>query len=93
MSHKSICHFREVRSSFTFPLFLVENPVNKQCIYDQMPHYLASDLGVHYLPMTLLRISGKDGLRFVSSDLIVSTLSCTDIVFMISQLSISKSQS
>ena len=24
---------------------------------DQMPHYVASDLGLHCLPMTLLRVS------------------------------------
>ena len=30
---------------------------------DQMPHYVASDLGLHCLPMTLLRVSRKNGLK------------------------------
>ena len=30
---------------------------------DQMPHHVASDLGLHCLPMTLLRVSGKNGLN------------------------------
>ena len=36
-----------------FILFLRENSVSKQCRPDQMPHYVASDLGLHCLPMTL----------------------------------------
>ena len=28
-----------------------------------MPHYVASDLDLHCLPFTLLRVSGKNGLR------------------------------
>ena len=38
-------------------LFLMKNPVSKQCRPDQMPHYVASDLGLHCLPMTHLRVS------------------------------------
>ena len=30
---------------------------------DQMPHYVASDLGVHCLPNTLLRVPGNNGLN------------------------------
>ena len=29
---------------------------------DQMPHHVASDLGLHCLPMTLYRFPGKNGL-------------------------------
>ena len=29
---------------------------------DQMPHYVVSDLGLHYLPMTLLQAPCKNGL-------------------------------
>ena len=29
---------------------------------DQMPHYVASDQDLHCLPMTLLRVTGKNGL-------------------------------
>ena len=28
-----------------------------------MPHYVASDLGLHCLPMTLLRDSGENGFK------------------------------
>ena len=28
-----------------------------------MPHYVGSDLGLHYLPMTLYGFPGKNGLR------------------------------
>ena len=31
---------------------------------DQMPHNVASDLCLHYLPMPLLRVSRKNRLRF-----------------------------
>ena len=39
-----------------FVLILMENPVSKQCDPDQTPHYVASDLSLHCLPMILLRI-------------------------------------
>ena len=29
---------------------------------DQTPHYVASDLGLHCLPMVILRVPGKNGL-------------------------------
>ena len=35
----------------------MENPVYKQCRPGQTPHNVASDLGLHCLPMTLLRVS------------------------------------
>ena len=44
----------------------MENPVSKQCRSDQMPHYVASDLGLHCLPMTLLWVSR---LEWVKTDL------------------------
>ena len=40
-----------------FILFLMENPVAHTVDPDQMPHYVASDLGLHCLPMTLLQVS------------------------------------
>ena len=40
-----------------FILFLMENPVSNTVDPDQMPHYVAFDLGLHCLPMTLLRVS------------------------------------
>ena len=30
---------------------------------DQTPHYVASDLDMHCLPMTLLQVPGKNGLK------------------------------
>ena len=38
-------------------LFLLENSGSKNVDPDQTPHDVASDLGLHCLPMTLLRIS------------------------------------
>ena len=42
------CHFYSVFDG----KFLLANNVDP----DQMPHYVASDLGLHCLPMTLLRV-------------------------------------
>ena len=53
MLNKAICHFKGV----AFILFLMKNPISKQCRPKQMPHNVASVLGLHCLPMTLLRIS------------------------------------
>ena len=39
-----------------FILFLMENPVSKHCRPDQTPH-VASDLGLHFLPVALLWIA------------------------------------
>ena len=52
MLDESICHFRGVESIFLWKI-LLENTVNP----DQMPHHVASDLGLHCLPMALLRVS------------------------------------
>ena len=46
-----------------FILILMENPVSKHCRPDQTQHYVASDLCLHCLPMTLLRVSAKNGLK------------------------------
>ena len=56
MLDKSICHFRGGRSTLLHLFYfsskiLLANSVDS----DQMPHYVASDLGLHCLPMTLLR--------------------------------------
>ena len=58
MLDESICHFRSIRSilSLLFHFYwklLLANTVDP----DQMPHYVASELGLHCLPMTLLRVS------------------------------------
>ena len=58
-----ICHFGGVGSILSLLFYicwkiLLANAVDP----DQMPHHVASDLGLHYLPMTLLRVPGKNGL-------------------------------
>ena len=59
MLDESICHFRVVWSIFffffffAFILFLMENPLTNNEDPDQKPHDIASDLGLHFLPMTL----------------------------------------
>ena len=62
MLDESICHFRGVWSIlslllvlFSRKILLANRAVSDQI--DQMPHYVASDLGLHCLPMTLLRAS------------------------------------
>ena len=56
MLDESICHFRGVRSIF-FILFLMKNMLANNVDPDQMPHYVGSDVGLHCLHMTLLRVS------------------------------------
>ena len=56
MLHEYICHFRGVRSIVTDSIF------DGKCVAynvdpDQMPHYVASDLGLHCLPKTHLWVS------------------------------------
>ena len=52
MLDKSICHFRDVRSSWFFFLWrlLLANNVGP----NQMSHDVVSDLGLQFLPMTLM---------------------------------------
>ena len=38
-------------------LFLMKNPIANNVDPDQIPHYVASDLSLHCLPMTLLQVS------------------------------------
>ena len=58
ISEKSICNFRGVGifyrfCSIFFWKILLANNVNP----DETPHCMASDLGLHCVPMTLLRVS------------------------------------
>ena len=39
-----------------FYSILIESPVSKQSDPDQTPHYVSFDLGLHCLPITLLRV-------------------------------------
>ena len=47
----------------TFILFLMENPSANNLDPDRMPHFVASDLGLHCIPLTLLWVSQIKGLR------------------------------
>ena len=49
---ESIYHFRDVMSISDGKILLANNKDP-----DQMPHYMASDLGLHCLAVTLLRVS------------------------------------
>ena len=49
---QSISVFREVRWYFIFIQILIEKYASKQYDPDQTPHFVASDLGLHYLPMS-----------------------------------------
>ena len=64
MSDESICHFRGVWSILSLLFYflwkiLLANTVDP----DQMPDYVASDLGLHCLFMTLLRASRSEWVR------------------------------
>ena len=66
MLDKPICHFRGIKSILSiFLLFyfwwqiLLANTVDP----DLMPHYVASDLGLHCLSLTLLRFPGKNRFK------------------------------
>ena len=59
MLDESICHCRyECQVYFvTFILFLIKILLANTVDPDQTPHYVASDLVLHCLPMTFLRVS------------------------------------
>ena len=60
MLDESICQFRGVGAILSlFFLFLMEILLANNTDPDQTPHYVASDLRLHCLPVTLLRISRK----------------------------------
>ena len=64
MLDEFIFHFRAVRSILSLLFFfcwkiLLANNVDP----DQMPHYVASDLGLHCLPMSFYGFPGKYGLK------------------------------
>ena len=47
----------------TFILLFMENPVSNSVDPDQMPHYVASDLGLHCLPMTCFQVSQQEWVK------------------------------
>ena len=59
MLDESICHFRS--AGYIFPrlffLFLMEILLANTVDPDQTPHPVASELGLHCLPMPFLRVS------------------------------------
>ena len=62
---ESICHFRGVGSFCRFYSIFMENPISKNVDPNQMPHYVASDLGLHCLPMTLSQVSRSEWVNSV----------------------------
>ena len=55
---ESICHFMGVGSILSVKLyFRWKILLIKRVDPDQTPHYVASNLGPHCLPMTILRVS------------------------------------
>ena len=77
MLDESVCHFRGVWSILLLYTvfdgnFCLQNNVEP----DQMPHYVTSDLSLHCLPMTLLRIPGKIGLKCLSVTLVKHYSDC-----------------
>ena len=66
MLDESICHFRGVRSILLllFHFFLWKVLLAKIVDPNQMPNYVASDLALHCLPMTLYGFPGKNGLTY-----------------------------
>ena len=52
---KTICHFRGVRSILSLLFYFRSKIMSANSVDpDQMPHYLASDLGLQCLPMTFM---------------------------------------
>ena len=73
MLHESICHFR-VSGLFCrfYSIFLWKILLTNTVDPDQMPHYVASDLGLHRLPMTLLQVSRLEWVNSWHPDLFSS---------------------
>ena len=57
MLDESIRHSRGVESILSFFSIFVKILLANNVDPDQTPRYVASDLGLHCLPMTLLRVS------------------------------------
>ena len=69
MLDESICPFRGVWSILSlFSMFLWKILLANTVDPDQMPHYVASDLGLQCLPMTLLWFPVKNGLYETSDE-------------------------
>ena len=62
MLDEFICHFWAVGSILLLLFYFGEKLLANTADPDQMPHYVASDLSLHCLPMTLLWIPGENGL-------------------------------
>ena len=67
MLDESICHLRSVALILILMEILLTNNVDP----DQTPHYVASDLYLHCLPMTLFGVPGKNRLFYTCNNLIV----------------------
>ena len=64
MLDESVCHFKGVGSTLSLLFYfrwkiLLANSVDPE----QTPNYVASNLGLHGLPMALLQVFRKNGLN------------------------------
>ena len=78
MLDEIICHIRGVSSLLSLLLYFFFLKILLANILDpdQTPHHVASDLGLHCLHMTLLRIPGKNGLIKIMHTLASLLLPC-----------------
>ena len=60
--YEFICHFRGVWSILSLSLYFDRKSCKQNVGLDQTPHYVAYDLGLHFLTTILLRVSCKNGL-------------------------------
>ena len=62
MLSDSICHLRGFRAILSLLFYFCWEILSADLVDpNQMPHYVASYLGLQCLPMTLLQVSGKNG--------------------------------
>ena len=65
MVDESICHFRDIRFTLFFYSILDEKILLANNVDpDQTPHYVASNLGLHCLPLTLLWGSREEWINY-----------------------------
>ena len=85
MLDESICHFRGILSFYSNfdGKTLLANTVD----LDQTPYYVASDLGLHCLPITLYGFPGKNGSMVLGMCSLILTKS--DVHWQSDQLTLS----
>ena len=67
MLDESICHFRGVGSILSLLFYFRWKILCANNVYpDQMPHDVASDLGLHCSPVTLLQVSRREWVNSIA---------------------------